>query len=341
MDESRYFSREFRDADYDALAAIQNAVNPDEPMSVESLRHMIESFRQYSEPHEIVVADRQSGEVVASGAVFRMPFEGDQSTQWIVGSVLPGRQREGIGSHLYDTLLAEARRRGATRLRCHVQESSAAGQKFLVKRKFVERRRTWRSSLDVDLADTSQLASLVHAIAAEGIEFTTLSREGADDLDVLHRVHELDAESGKDVPRDGKYAPPSFEDFQRFFFEGENFLPDAWFLAKEGGRYVGYSAAARELAQPKVLQQYYTGVRREARRRKIALALKLMVIDFAKRSGYARIETSNDSLNGPMWTLNQRLGFRKVRELIQFDYKLGGGSPKTPVRPLSESHSSS
>jgi predicted GNAT superfamily acetyltransferase len=81
-----------------------------------------------------------------------------------------------------------------------------------------------------------------------------------------------------------------------------------------------------------VLQQYFTGVRREARRRKLALALKLMVIDFAKRNGYARIETSNDSLNAPMWTLNKGLGFRKVRETIQFACKLeGSAEDRTPT----------
>jgi RimJ/RimL family protein N-acetyltransferase len=68
-----------------------------------------------------------------------------------------------------------------------------------------------------------------------------------------------------------------------------------------------------------VLQQYYTGTRPEYRRRKIALTLKPLLIDYAKRNGYARIETNNDSLNVPMWTLNQGLGFRSVPEHIHLE----------------------
>jgi mycothiol synthase len=323
MDETRYSLREFRETDFDALAAIQNAIEPDEPQSVESLRHVIQSFAQSSNSHLIVVEDRRSGEVVGTAAIFTMPFESDPTKQWIMGMVLPSRQREGIGSYLYDTLLAEARQREATGLRCQVRENSVAGRAFLAKRAFVERRRIWRSSLEVASVDTSQLASLVRAIASGGIEFTTLSREGVNDPQVLKRVHDLDAVTSKDVPRDGTYTPLSLEEFRRFFLEGENFLPDAWFLAKEGNQYVGISSGAREPAQPQVLQQYYTGVRPEFRRRKIALALKLMLIEFAKRNGYARIETSNDSLNAPMWTLNEGLGFQKVHERIQLECDLG------------------
>ena len=328
MDETRYSLRKFRETDFDALAAIQSAVEPDEPVSPESLRHMIEAFRQTTNPHEIVVEDRGSGEVVATAAIFNIPEGDDPKMQGIVINVLPARQRGGIGSYLYDTLLAKAKERGATRLQCHVREKSVAGRAFAAKRDFRERRRRWRSSLEVASADTSQLESLVRTMAAEGVEITTLSREGVNDPQVLKRVHDLDVAAGEDVPRNGAYNPFSFELFRRFFLEGENFLPDAWLLAKEGNQYVGMSAGAREPAQPQVLQQYFTGVRREFRRRKIALTLKLMLIDFAKRNGYARIETWNDSLNAPMWTLNKGLGFQKVRELIELESDLAEATNK-------------
>ena len=234
----------------------------------------------------------------------------------------PG-EREGIGTYLYHTLLEEARQRGANRLRCHVRESSAAGRAFLAERGFKERRRRWRSSLNIASSDIAQLASLVRTLASAGIGFTTLPREGLNDLEVLKSVHALDVLTGKDEPREGAYTPLRFEQYRRFFFEGENFLPDAWFLAKDGDQYVGITSGAREPAQPQVLQQYYTGVRPDYRRRKIALVLKLMLIDFATQNGYERIETWNDSLNAPMWTLNQGLGFQKVREQIQLECHLG------------------
>ena len=323
MDETRYALREFCETDFDALASIQNAVEPDEPVSPESLRHAIEAFRPTSKPHEIVVEDRGSCEVVATAAIYHIPWGGDPKMQEIEINVLPSRQRQGIGSYLYDTLLAKAKERGATRLQCYVRENSAPGLAFVAKRGFREGRRRWRSSLEVASADTSQLAPLVRTLAAEGIEVATLSHEGVNDLQVLQRIHDLDVVAGKDMPRTGAYNPFSFEQYRRFFLEGENFLPDAWFLAKRGNQYVGISSGAREPAQPQVLQQYFTGVRPEFRRRRIALVLKLMLIEYAQQNGYARIETWNDSLNAPMWTLNKELGFRKVREMIELESELG------------------
>ena len=323
MDESRYTLREFRESECNALARLLSTVDPDDPVSAESLRHLFESFRESSNLYNLVVEDRRSGELVGNGALFHVSTDSDPATLWIEGSVLPARQRQGIGSHLYDALAAEARGRKATGLRCRVWENSVSGRAFLAKRAFHERRRIWRSRLEVSSADTTPLAALNRSLADQGIEITTLSREGASDLGVLRRIYELDSATGRDVPRDGGFSPFRFEEFRQFFLGGENFLPDAWILAKYGNQYVGISWGAREPAQPQVLQQNYTGVRPEFRRRKVALALKLGLVEFAKRNGFTRIETSNDSLNQPMWTLNQALGFQKLREQIQLDRDLG------------------
>ena len=324
MDEDRYELREFRDSDYAAVATLQKANDPEQPLSPESLRHMFETILQGSLFRNVAVADRHTQKVVGAGALFRMPFESDAAHLWLVGGVDPAHQREGIGSHIYDSLASEARQRGATTLSCQVLESSAPGRGFLAKRGFVERRRSWRSRLEVASASWSDLPSLARSLATDRIELTTLAHEGARNLQVLTRVHGLFTEAAKDVPRDGSYTPMPFDQFRQFYFEGDNALPDAWSLAKFGDRYVAVSQAAREPARPGVLQQNFTGTLPEFRRRKIGLALKLMILQYAKLNGYDRIETSNDSLNVPMWTLNQGLGFRKVRETIQFESQLSG-----------------
>jgi mycothiol synthase len=321
MDDRRYLIREFRDSDYDAAAAVISASEPDRPVSVESLRHELQSLGQLpgSILIHIVAEDRGSAKVVGLATALRMPFEDDPKRPWIMGCVLPSHRRMGIGARLYDTVLAEARRQGATGLRGRVREDSPDGRAFLAGRAFVERRRVWRSSLDVASSDTSGLPALREAVSATGVTFTSLSQEGPNDLAVLHRVHDLEMATGVDVPRIGEFTPVPFDEWREFSFSGPNMLPDAWFLAKDGDRFVGVSFASREPAQPEVLQQHYTATRREYRGKRIAVTLKLMLIDYAKRNGYARIETSNDSLNAPMWTINQRLGFRKTYEVLNVE----------------------
>lgn len=330
MDGPRYELREFHDSDYAAVAAVLNANDPERPTSSETLRHLFETILTEADTRHLVAVDRPSGELVAIGSVFRMPFEAEPSRFWILGGVLEAHRRRGVGSLLYDKLVADARRRGAKSLISQLPEISADGRSFLANRGFEERRRQWRSSLEVASATTAQLPELVHALARDGIELTTVSREGPSDDLVLKRVYEMYTEAARDIPRDGTYRPLPFDQFRTFFFEGADALPDAWFLAKTGGRYVGVSQAAREPAQPDVLQQNFTGTLPEFRRKKIGLALKLMLIDYAKQNGYARIETTNDSLNVPMWTLNRGLGFQKLRETIQLEAPLAPASNGSP-----------
>jgi mycothiol synthase len=61
----------------------------------------------------------------------------------------------------------------------------------------------------------------------------------------------------------------------------------------------------------KALDQWLTGVKREYRRRNLALALKVRSVQFAKDNGYTSIRTDNDSSNTGMLAINDKLGFKR------------------------------
>jgi len=82
-------------------------------------------------------------------------------------------------------------------------------------------------------------------------------------------------------------------------------------IAKDGSKYVGLSTVWRLDQEPRGLVQGNTGVRREYRGRGIAVALKLKVIDFARRNGYEKMKTWNASNNAPMLAVNAKLGFKR------------------------------
>jgi len=320
MEGSRYALREVRDADFESIASLHNAVDPDRPYSAPSLRRQSEGLRRPGQdPRAIVATDVHSGEIVGYALLYYQPNEDDPGRPWIEGEVLPARQGQGIGTLLYDAMLAEARSRGATGVRSSVRENSPAGKAFLKRRSFEERRRSWRSRLELAGADTSRLPELERALNSAGIRVTTLAREGTNDPAVQRGVYEMSERTARDVPHVGTYRAVPFEEFRKFFLDDPNLLADAWFLAKQGDRYVGISYGGREPAQPAVLLQFYTATLREFRHRGIALTLKLKLIEYGKNHGFARIETSNDSKNVAMWTLNQSLGFRKINEMIRVE----------------------
>ncbi|MGA8542232.1 MAG: GNAT family N-acetyltransferase [Thermoplasmata archaeon] len=317
MDPARYIVREFRESDIEPYAVLRTAIFPEDPIAASTFRGEWELAIAHPDPLPwFSVEERSSGKVVAAGGLVRNPFQDDPARPWAFADVHPEHVHHGIGSALYATALAVAQRRGATGLRCSVHSERPSDLAFLTHRGFVERRRSWISVLDLAHAETSRLPELVAKLSREGLHLTTLTREGETREEVQRGIYELGNVTGADVPRVGAFTPPSFEEYRRLQFSGPNYLPEAWMLAKEGTRYVGVSSAGREPAEPGMLRQWYTATRPEYRGRQVAETLKLMLIEYARRSGYARITTSNDSVNQPMWSLNQRLGFRKFSERI-------------------------
>jgi GNAT superfamily N-acetyltransferase len=317
MDDSRYALRDFRESDLEPYAALYKAIVRDQPISAATFRAEWELQRGVPNPWPwFSVDERSSHRLVAVAGLVRNLFQADPLRPWIFGDVDPDHVHQGIGTHLYERVLSVAGEGGATGLRCTVRGDHSAALAFLAHRGFVERRRSWVSALDLASADTSALPMLTAKLSHEGIELTTLEREGPERDDVFRGLYDLALVTGGDVPRVGAFTPPTYEEYRRLQLGGPSFHPDSWMLAKEGDRYVGVSSAGTDAADPGVLHQWYTATRSEFRGRKVAETLKLRLIDFARKRGYVRITTANDSLNQPMWSLNQRLGFHKISERI-------------------------
>jgi mycothiol synthase len=82
-----------------------------------------------------------------------------------------------------------------------------------------------------------------------------------------------------------------------------------WFVALKDGELVGLSQLNVSAAQPDALSTDFTAVARKHRRHGLALALKLSAMTEAKRRGYQRVKTDNDSTNAPMIAINDHIGF--------------------------------
>jgi len=318
MDLSKYRVRPFRASDYETLSRLVSTVNPEFPMAAEEARHWEESFMAPPLLNEQwIVEERQTGRGVAHAAIQHSPFSFDPQRFYVDAIVDPAHRGVGIGSALLALIDSEAAAHHAVALWTTVRSDDRRSLDFARRHGVVEARRLWVSRLLLAEAQIPPKSERVAALEASGIRFTTLSEEGPEAPLVRQRLHDLQVEASRDVPRVGNYTPVTLEQFVSEAIESPSAMPDAFFLACEGERYIGLSTLERNLAAPDSLRVGFTGTRAAYRGKGVASELKRRAVEYAARHGARSLQTVNDSLNHPMWAINERLGFRREIEWVQ------------------------
>jgi GNAT superfamily N-acetyltransferase len=314
--------RTFADADYPRLVEIANLLFPDYRRSEVEMRHW-DSTWEHDRYYKLrLVAVDDDDRALAVGAVSHMPHQFHPDKYEVDVSVDPAFQRRGIGSMLLDRLTADVRGRGAVLVRSSAKESMPESVAFLAHRGYQEVQRFWESRLDLASFDFGQFAGAEERAAREGITISTLEAERARGEDAVRKAYDLDRVISHDIPMTDPMTETSFERFVQQEIEGPNLLPDGWFIAKDGERFVGVSNLFTSEELPDVLYQGLTGVLREYRGKGIAMALKLRGVRYAQARGAREIRTWNNTRNRPMLRINEAMGFQKQPVWIEFEKPL-------------------
>jgi L-amino acid N-acyltransferase YncA len=312
--------RPFREDDYAHLVRIGSASYPDDPFSEEEVRHQDVGWDHARYWFMRFVGEDRTGAVVGTGRMNHMPWEFAPDRYVMTVTVHPQHRRRGVGGALYDYVVETLRARGARALRSWVQKETMTDSiAFLAHRGFREVQRGWESRLDVVAFDFARFAGAEERAASQGITLTTLAAERARDPEAPRQVHEMMQTIGGDVPGTGEFTPIAYDHWLSHDVETPKAIPEAFFLAKDGDRYVGVSLVQRRLEQPEVLSQELTGLLREYRGKGIAMALKLQTVKYARAHGYRQIRTGNDMRNRPMLRINEAMGFVKQPAWIAFE----------------------
>lgn len=299
--------RPFTADDYPAIVEVSNLAFPESPMSVEEVRHSDEHRDERCKEARWVA--EQGGQVVGHGMYGQWSTMYHPRKFFVDLTVRPDRRGEGIGAALYDHIMEALREHRPLAVRANTQEDQARSVRFLHDRGFREEMRAWESWLDLPAFDPAPYQSVEEKARAEGIRIRTLKDLQAEP-DWERKLYKLEMDLERDVPQPEAFTSVSFEHWRESRMTGPNRLTEGWFVALDGGRYVGESNLWSSQA-PEQIRVGLTGVRREYRRRGIALALKLRAITWAKARGYSTMKTWNESNNRPMLSINERLGFAK------------------------------
>jgi GNAT superfamily N-acetyltransferase len=312
--------RPFEEHDYPAAIALSNAIYPDYPFSEEEWRHFDARYDGERLKLWRVVVEEPGGQMIGS-AEYHHSYDTFHPQKFVIeGVVHPNHQGRGLGSRLYNVLMAELAPLRPIVLWVNTRETFAHSIRFLEQRGFVEKRRAWESRLSVAAFDPTPFEAKA-AKALQGFSVTTVA--GAQKTrDWLPKVYDLHREVLADVPRVDEHTPPTIEEYEERWIKNPDYIPGGHFLAVDGNQYVAESNLFRSQELPDVLYQGITGTRRAYRNRGLALGLKLRTVAYARANGIREIRTWNDTLNAPMLSVNVRMGFVRQPAWISFEKRL-------------------
>lgn len=307
------------DSEYQAAVAVENAVWPEFPDTVEHWKHNDHTRPpQYLYQRYVAVVE---GQVVGVGSCSEPWWSIKPGKFHVQLSVLPDFRGRGIGAAFYELVLQELADRKPTLLTTETRENQEAALRFLARLNFETVMRAPVSYLDLTRFDPNPFVHYADRAKAQGIVIRPLSELSAEDPEWKRKYWELDWEIMQDVPAPDPPTRIPLEEYEPRFFGHPHFLPEGQFIALEGAQWVGMSGLWRPEAEPHKLVTGLTGVRRGHRRRGIAMAMKLAAIDFARGCGVTQIETDNEEGN-PMFQINLRLGFEPAPALLIMEKRL-------------------
>jgi GNAT superfamily N-acetyltransferase len=252
-----------------------------------------------------MVADGPGGRPAGYSLVLRFPWW-ERTHVWV--AVAPACRRQGLGAALLADVLAFARDLGAPWLGSEVVAEDEASVAFARSHGFEQGRHLITSALRLADFDPAPFAGVVEALQAEGIRFFTMADEG-DTPEAQAKLWALNRSASLDIPgRERSFS--TLEAYRQRVCGAAWYRPDLQLLAADGEQWVGL--ASLEPREDGILWNRMTGVVREYRGRRIALALKLLAVQVALRHRFTELQTNNDAENLPMLAVNRKMGYRQT-----------------------------
>jgi mycothiol synthase len=305
---------ESTDADYEALARIHNAVYTDYPDTPEEYRFYDERREPMYKSGRVIA--EWGGEPVGVG-VYRQSVDAYHPQRFgFEVMVEPEHQSKGVGRALMAALEGAIQPFDPIKIRSSTRADWTRAVRFLEAAGFQEEYRAWESRLDVTRFDPSPFAELEAGLKADGIEIVSARELEKTDPDWKRKLYDLDTDACRDMPSTEAFTGQTYERFEKVILGSPDFCADAFLVAVKRApdgslEYLSESTLWLKPGDENAFNGA-TGTRREWRGRKIALALKVKNLIWARENGVTQIKTWNDDVNRPMLSINEKLGFEKM-----------------------------
>ncbi len=287
-------------ADYTAIAALHNAVVAD-PISADELYAAEQA--DSSQHRRMIILD--SADQILGTSVTR-PLAALPGTYYANVSVALAARQHGLGRKLYADLEAFALAAGAQALYGSCSDQDGAAYAFAEACGFTLAQHWRYFALDLATFDSARFQPTIAQVTAQGIRFFSLADVG-NTPENQQKLYNLNRSTSLDAP--GEDSFPALEEFISDICLADWFRPDGQIIAAAGDDWIGLGAVSLDGA---TAHNAFTGVLQTYRRRHIAEALVLHIIDYAQRHAATSLQVFNDARNVGMIGLQTKLGYQPI-----------------------------
>ncbi len=306
-------------ADFDQLAAWFNTLE-DEVSTGAGLMAYVEAQRDRITQH---LAVDETGERLGFIWLARDKLQPHRARLYLY--VKPERRRQGLGQRLYEELLSLARQAELQQLHIALWDNSPADRAFAERRGFTERLHEFAMALDLRRFDDRPYDALLSRLEGEGFRFTSMAELG--DTEVARRqLYALNEATSMDIPgAGGEPSWASFEDFQNSVCQA------AWYMP--AGQKVVIDSTTETWAAMSAITRFegaahaynlHTGVARPYRGRKLAQAVKITALRYARELlRVDEVRTHHNAKNTPIIAIDRKFGYRQLPGIFLMEKLLG------------------
>lgn len=309
--------RHYRESDMERIVAIANDQSTFPITLAEALR--IERGRRPEDKVLRLMATTADGRIVGTGlgysGIGTKPGEFDIKIR-----VDRPFQGQGAGQLLYAAIEAWALAEGATKLTCGVQEVDQAAVAWAQRRGYAVSHHLFRSRLDLSAWDTSTFAPAIERAKAAGIRFSSFAAEATSEA-AYELCYAFVGRLMDDMPGALGRTRAPYERWRNNFRTRPEMNPAGWILAIDGDRWAALSSVVK--GGEGHYFHGFTGVEPDYRGRGLALAIKVVALEYARSIGAEAIYTSNHSVNAPMLAVNRKLGYLPEPGTFQMTKSIG------------------
>lgn len=294
------------DRDLTPLAELFTA-EQNEPTTEASLRADYEAHKERI--LRLMIAEDESGELLGFNWMTRSRFDAKDAYLYVI--VKPGHRGQGIGQRLYTDLELAAASAQVTQLGVGVRDDCPKCRSFADRNGFSEKRHSIGMTLDLTRFDDRPYDEVIARLQAEGFQFTSMQALGNTEA-AQRKLYALNDMTSSETPgSEGVHAWLDFEDFQRSVCGADWYKPDGQMVVIDtaGGEWVGMSAITR-FKGADYAYNLHTGVDKRYRGRKLAQAVKVIALRYAREVlKVGEVRTNHNSQNDPMIAIDRKFGY--------------------------------